>query len=120
MAVTKPQTCGNVSKRSQGIGCGSADSGCRGGGPEARHHQSVHSKPMAPERKNTHRQLSVAITSAMPGGAITEPTAVPALTIPIAVPRCSTGYHSATALVAAGKPPPSPIPSRNRLAASIP
>ena len=39
--------------------------------------------------------------------------------MPMAVDRSRTGNHSATVLVAAGKPPPSPAPSRNRLAASI-
>ena len=55
----------------------------------------------------------------MAGGATTAPTAVPALISPMAVDRSRTGNHSATALVAAGKPPPSPAPSRKRLAASI-
>ena len=40
--------------------------------------------------------------------------------MPIAVARSRAGNHSATALVAAGKPPPSPMPNRKRLAASIP
>ena len=57
--------------------------------------------------------------AAMAGGAITAPTAVPALTIPMAVERSRTGNHSAMTLVAAGNPPPSPAPSRNRLPASI-
>jgi hypothetical protein len=51
---------------------------------------------------------------------MTPPTAVPALTIPMAVERSLTGNHSATARVAAGKPPPSPMPSSSRLTASIP
>jgi hypothetical protein len=58
--------------------------------------------------------------NAMAGGATTAPAAVPALTMPIAVERSATGNHSAIALVAAGNPPPSPIPSRNRLTASNP
>ena len=45
---------------------------------------------------------------------MTAPMAVPALMIPIAVERSRTGNHSATALVAAGKPPPSPAPRRKR------
>src|SRR6478672_741809 len=53
------------------------------------------------------------------GGATTAPTAVPALIIPMAVARSLNGNHSATARVAAGKPPPSPTPSKNRLAASM-
>ena len=55
----------------------------------------------------------------MSGGAITPPTAVPALMIPIAVARSFVGNHSATARVAAGKPPPSPIPSKNLLPVSM-
>ena len=54
----------------------------------------------------------------MSGGATTAPMAVPALMMPMAVERSRAGNHSATALVAAGKPPPSPAPSRNRLSAS--
>ena len=57
--------------------------------------------------------------AAINGAAITDPTAVPALISPIALERSLTGNHSATALVAAGKPPPSPKPSKNRLIASI-
>jgi hypothetical protein len=66
------------------------------------------------------RQSDDDSTSAISGGAITPPTAVPALMMPIAVDRSFTGNHSATARVAAGNPPPSPIPSSNRLTASIP
>jgi hypothetical protein len=44
---------------------------------------------------------------------------VPAFIMPIAVERSCVGNHSAIALVAAGNPPPSPIPSRNRHTASI-
>ena len=50
------------------------------------------------------------------GGARTDPTAVPALIMPIAVDRCCGGIHSATTLVAAGKAPPSPMPNRQRAA----
>ncbi len=50
---------------------------------------------------------------------MTPPTAVPALMMPIAVERSVTGNHSATARVAAGKPPPSPMPSRRRLTTSM-
>jgi hypothetical protein len=64
-------------------------------------------------------QCTLRITNAMPGGAITAPTAVPALMMPMAVERSLTGNHSVTARVAAGKPPPSPMPSNSRLAASM-
>ena len=53
---------------------------------------------------------------AMSSGATTAPTAVPALMMPIAVARSLTANHSVTARVAAGNPPPSPMPSNNRLA----
>ena len=56
----------------------------------------------------------------MSGGASTEPTAVPALMMPIAVDRRSSGIHSATTRVAAGNPPPSPIPNRHRAASRNP
>ena len=58
-------------------------------------------------------------TYAIPGGATMPPTAVPALMMPMAVDRSRAGNHSATALVAAGKPPPSPMPRSSRLAASM-
>ena len=66
------------------------------------------------------RQSAAVITSAISGGAITPPTAVPALMMPIAVDRSCAGNHSATARVAAGNPPPSPMPSSRRLTASMP
>src|SRR5215831_10644373 len=65
------------------------------------------------------RQLKQLRMIAIRGGAITAPTAVPALMIPMAVARCEGLNHSATARVAAGKLPPSPAPKRNRLTANI-
>ena len=58
--------------------------------------------------------------SAMSGGATTMPRAVPAFMMPMAVERSLTGNHSATARVAAGKPPPSPAPRSSRQAAIRP
>jgi len=58
---------------------------------------------------NTYPESAVAVSS----------TAVPALIRPMAAERSRTENHSATALVAAGNPPPSPMPSRKRLTASI-
>jgi hypothetical protein len=55
----------------------------------------------------------------MSGGATIMPTAVPRLMTPMAVERSLTGNHSATARVAAGKPPPSPAPSSSRKTASV-
>src|SRR5581483_11653086 len=86
---------------------------------ESRHH-AVHKRPSAPESTKIQRQVAKLRMTAIRGGAMTAPTDVPALIIPIAVARSLVGNHSATARVAAGKPPPSPIPSRNLLTASIP
>src|SRR2546421_4955628 len=83
-------------------------------------HHAAHTSPIAPETKKTQRHDASERISAIAGGAITEPRAVPALMMPMAVDRSPTGNHSATAFVAAGNPPPSPMPSRNRLTASIP
>ena len=47
-------------------------------------------------------------------------TAVPAFINPMAVARSTAENRSATAFVAAGNPPPSPMPSRHRLTASMP
>ncbi len=56
----------------------------------------------------------------MSGGASTDPNAVPALITPIAVERSSGAIHSETTRTAAGKAPPSPIPSRKRATRSRP
>src|SRR5882724_2126661 len=82
-------------------------------------HHAVHSSPIPPANTKIQRQVEYKRIVAMRGGATTAPTAVPELTMPIAVARSFVGNHSATARVAAGKPPPSPMPSRNRLVASI-
>src|SRR5262245_47642320 len=82
-------------------------------------HQIAHTRPAAPHAMKTQRQLLNVMIAAMAGGATTAPIAVPALMRPIAVDRSLTGNHSATTFVAAGKPPPSPAPSRKRLVASI-
>ena len=47
-------------------------------------------------------------------GVITAPMFVPALKRPVANARSRRGNHSATVLIAAGKFPDSPSPSRNR------
>src|ERR1700728_3252242 len=74
-------------------------------------HQPTHSKPRPREKKNIHLQVESARMSPINGGAKTEPTAVPALMMPMPVDRRSAGSHSATARVAAGKPPPYPSPT---------
>src|SRR5260221_2002699 len=47
-------------------------------------------------------------------GVTTAPMLVPALNNPVANARSRCGNHSATVLIAAGKLPDSPSPSRNR------
>src|SRR5215469_17455063 len=98
---------------------GSFGSSKDGGTKYDRCHQTVQTTPMAPVIKKMARQEEIARMPAIIGGATTAPTAVPPLMIPIAVARSLTENHSATARVAAGNPPPSPRPSRNRLAASM-
>src|SRR6185437_9048410 len=90
------------------------------GGRYSRHHQMAQRRPKMPERKNTQRQLVNESTPAMKGGAMTAPRAVPAFMMPIASERSRTGNHSETTFVAAGKPPPSPMPRRKRLAINMP
>ena len=68
--------------------------------------------PRLPAAKNTILHPAVSRIIPISGGARTDPTAVPALIIPIAVDRWCNGIHSATTLVAAGKAPPSPIPKQ--------
>src|SRR5688572_26190857 len=118
-APTSPHVSRYPSKRIQGIvgstgAAGTADSDARAGGRYSIIHHAAHASPNAPVMKNTHRQPPLAMIAAMSGGAITAPTAVPALIIPIAVARSPTANHSDTAFVTAGNPPPSPIPSSRR------
>src|SRR5689334_5398174 len=82
-------------------------------------HVTAHTRPKTAVTKKTQRQFACVRMRAINGGAATEPTAVPALIIPIAEDRSVTGNHSATAFVAAGKPPPSPAPRSRRLATSM-
>ena len=56
---------------------------------------------------------SMAISGTI-SGVTMAPTLVPALKIPVANARSRFGNHSATALMPAGKPPPSPTPSTIR------
>src|SRR5436190_15011320 len=99
---------------------GDADGEPASAGAYATVHQTAQARPAAPHATNTHRQLACSRIAAIAGGAMTAPTAVPALTSPMAVERSATGNHSAIAFVAAGKPPPSPMPSRKRLTMSRP
>src|SRR5579871_5484302 len=83
-------------------------------------HHSTHAIPAAADRKKTILHPLCSNTTPINGGASTEPTAVPALMMPTAVDRCSGEIHSATTRIAAGNPPPSPIPSRKRAPSSRP
>ena len=89
--------------------------GCRAG----RDNRAPPDRPEQARSRRSRRRPSASSRtpriSAIAGGATTAPTAVPALMMPMAVERSRAGNHSATAFVAAGNPPPSPIPSRNRL-----
>src|SRR4029077_15693976 len=96
----------------------SAATRCRDEDYERSHH-SVHASPAAPVTTKTQRQLAQLTINAISGGATIPPTAVPALMMPMAVARCPTAKPPATARLAAGNPPPSPIPSKKRLPASI-
>ena len=98
----------------------SAGRSASGGGWYVSHHQSAHTRPAAPQATKTQRQEPCSRIAAIAGGATTAPTAVPALTRPMAVARSAAGNHSAITFVAAGNPPPSPAPSRKRLSASMP
>ena len=57
---------------------------------------------------------TVSASTGTTSGASTAPTFEPALKIPVASARSRRGNHSAVVLIAEGKFPASPSPSRNR------
>ena len=63
---------------------------------------------------NAQYHPSAAVITGTAIGVITAPMFVPALNSPVANARSRRGNHSATVLIAAGKLPDSPRPSRNR------
>ena len=65
-------------------------------------HQITHAMPRLPAKKTSRHPIFNRMIP-ISGGASTEPTAVPALMIPIAVERSSGAIHSETTRVAAGK-----------------
>jgi hypothetical protein len=75
------------------------------GSAYARDHQIVHNKPAAAGDEHPARANSMEQNGRDGRRRRDAPTAVPALTIPIAVERSLTGNHSAMTLVAAGNPP---------------
>src|ERR1017187_1995250 len=75
-------------------------------------------KPMAPVMKKTQRQLKLKTMAAIKGGARVAPMPDPALNMPNAIDLSFGGNHSEMAFEAAGKQPPSPIPSKKSPAPS--
>src|SRR5438045_9762188 len=63
---------------------------------------------------NAQYQPNAAVMNGTVIGATTAPMLVPALNSPVANARSLRGNHSATVLIAAGKFPDSPSPSRKR------
>src|SRR6476469_1787709 len=79
-------------------------------------HATSHAKPSTPVRTNAHAQPKRAVMNGTVIGVTTAPMLVPALNTPVANARSRRGNHSATVLIAAGKLPDSPSPSRKRTA----
>src|SRR5687768_4844178 len=79
----------------------------------SRNHASAQKIPRLPVNKNTQRQPNNVTMAAASGGAITAPRLEPVLKTPNANDRSWGGNHSETAFPEAGKPPPSPSPSKN-------
>ena len=63
---------------------------------------------------NAHSQPHVTVIQGTTSGVTSAPMFVPELKMPVAKARSFFGNHSAVALIAAGKLPPSPSPSRKR------
>src|SRR5688572_4524159 len=111
--MTRAQISFRPSKRNHSPGLDLSAVSAAGASPTSSSQAAAHTSPTIPATTNTQRQPDTAIIAAIAGGAKTAPTAVPALITPIAVERSRTENHSATAFVAAGNPPPSPIPNKN-------
>ena len=63
---------------------------------------------------NAARQPNASASGGMIAGANTAPMFAPELKMPVASARSRRGNHSAVVLIAAGKLPPSPMPSSAR------
>ena len=77
-------------------------------------HATSQAKPSTPVRMNAQYQPNCTVIHGTVIGVITAPMFVPALKMPVANARSLRGNHSATVLIAAGKLPDSPMPSRKR------
>src|SRR5688572_13660690 len=74
-------------------------------------------KPVSPVATNAHFQPHCKVIHGTAKGVSSAPTFVPELKMPVASARSFRGNHSATALMAAGKLPASPMPKANRASA---
>ena len=72
--------------------------------------------PASPARMKAQRHPKVSAMAGIMAGAMIAPTFVPALKIEVAKARSVFGNHNATALIAAGKLPPSLTPRNTRAA----
>src|ERR1039458_6214610 len=79
-----------------------------------RSHATIHTNPAPPRPANAHRQPNSSVSHGTRSGARIAPAFDPELKTPVANARSRFGNHSATVLMAAGKLPASPKPSRKR------
>src|SRR5215471_4638851 len=76
-----------------------------------------HRKPAIPAATKADRHPQVKASHGTTAGATIAPTLAPELNRAVAKARSFRGNHSATALIAEGKLPPSPSPSATRAVA---
>src|ERR1017187_4938952 len=79
-----------------------------------RSHGTIQTNPAPPRPPNAHRQPNSSVSHGTRSGATMAPAFDPELKTPVAKARSRFGNHSATVLIAAGKLPASPSPSRKR------
>src|SRR5436190_2768753 len=75
---------------------------------------ATQTKPMAPVKINADCQPQFSAIQGTTRIVSTAPILEPQLKMPVAVPRCRLGNHSATVLMQAGKLADSPSPSKAR------
>ena len=97
-------TCGRRVRRASARWRARRSSAAGSSAEYARTHHTAHSSPTAPQATNTQRQLPYRMIAAIAGGATTAPTAVPALTMPIAVERSRDGKPLGDDLGRGGEP----------------
>src|ERR1043165_6532358 len=90
--------------------------GCSSGRRYNKSDAASQRKPIAPVAMNADFQPHLEVSQKTTGGVTIAPMLVPELNIPVASARSFLGNHSATVLIAAGKLPASPRPSRKRTA----